>query len=193
MPRADLRRVHVGDDGYAEMRLVDVVAGQEFALAFGRGAAVRPHRGDDERVRAEFLQRADGRLGDGQDVLDPATAAPDGDLHAGLDALGGLGGEPLTAHLRGHVGDRGLRGGLADELNVGNVHGSLKMKDEPRMDTDETRMKTILGLIRVSSVSIHGFLRLSHSGVSFRVIFVPLRSTTISTGVPAFWALIAVM
>ncbi len=114
--------VHVGDDRHAEVRFVDVVAREQFALALGRRAAVRPHRRDDERLRAEFLQRLDGRLRDGEEVLDAATAAPDGDLHAGLDALGGLRSEPLLARLRGHIGDGRLRGGLADELNEGEIH-----------------------------------------------------------------------
>ena len=65
-------RIHVGLDRDAEVFLVDVVAGQQFALAFGRRPAVRAHRGDDERLGPQFLQRLDRGLDDEADVPDAA-------------------------------------------------------------------------------------------------------------------------
>ena len=62
----------------------------------------------------------------------PRLPHADGDPHAGLDALRGLGGEPLPADLAGDVGDRRLRGGLADELNERKVHGKPREKRSRR-------------------------------------------------------------
>ena len=59
---ADLHGVHVGLHRHPEVGFVDLIMRQQIALAFGCGTAVGAHRRDDERFRAEFQQRIDGRL-----------------------------------------------------------------------------------------------------------------------------------
>ena len=53
--------VHLGPDLDAHRLGGDPVAGQQLALAFGRRAAVAPHRGDDEGLEAHLLQGVDRR------------------------------------------------------------------------------------------------------------------------------------
>ena len=90
------------------------VAGQQLALALGGGAAVAPHRGDDERLVAHLLERVDGGPGDHGDPVDPPAADPDGDRAARRDALAQPAGADQPADRARDVLDPGLRDRLPD-------------------------------------------------------------------------------
>ena len=88
--------VHVGLDGHAHGFGRHAVAGQELALAVGGGAAVAPHRGDDERLVAHLAQRVDDRPGDPSDAADAPAADPHGDRTAPGDSLAAAGSSEST-------------------------------------------------------------------------------------------------
>ena len=122
----DLHGIHVGLHRHAEVGFVDLVMREQAALAVGRGAAVGPHRRDDERLRPEVDQRIDGRFRQHSVVLDPPAAAANGDAHTGANPRGEFGFLPNPPALGVDIRDERLRGGLANLLDEWNFHGESR-------------------------------------------------------------------
>jgi hypothetical protein len=79
-------RLHARADRAAAERLGHSVPFDQFALPFGRAAAVASHRRHDERLGPEPLQVPHGCLNDQGDISNPATAGSDSDRLATFDA-----------------------------------------------------------------------------------------------------------
>ena len=114
-------RVHVGADLDPHRLGRDPVARQELALALGGGAAVAPHRGDDERPEAHFLEGVDRRARHLGDHRDPAAPHADGDRPARRDPLAEPALEDQAPDRPRHVGDQGLGKRLANARRGGNA------------------------------------------------------------------------
>ena len=126
--RAELDGDHVGLDGDAQGFFADAVLPQQFALTFGRAAAVAAHGGDDERLGAGLAQhiqrRADHRL----QIGDASAADGNRDAIARLHLLEQAGAEPATANLAGDIG-QGRRGhDLTKRGKRGNFHERLSRR-----------------------------------------------------------------
>src|SRR4029077_10190856 len=100
------------------------------ALALGGGAAVAPHGGEDEGLRAQRLQLGNYLLGAIGNVGDSAASAAHGDGHAGLDLGSHLGTLELLGHGLRDVSDLDRFEFLADvdHARQGNI--------EPTRDVD---------------------------------------------------------
>ena len=107
---AHLDHVHRGADRAAHGRLGHAVVLEDRALALGRPAAMAPHRGDDEGVRAQRLQVVHGRADDRVDVDD--APAPDGQGHG----LARLHRQREPAERRPHRDGHVLDGGPVERL-----------------------------------------------------------------------------
>lgn len=76
---ADLSDFHRGADGRGHGGFGDAVGGEDFGLAFGCGAAVAAHGGEDEGLRAGGAEDVEGCADDCRDVRNAATADTDSD------------------------------------------------------------------------------------------------------------------
>jgi hypothetical protein len=82
---ADLAGVHRGADRHAERLFADTVVGEQLGLAFGCGATVAAHGGDNERFALRGAEEIQDFADDRLQVRNAAAADADGDLHAGFE------------------------------------------------------------------------------------------------------------
>src|SRR5690606_38991006 len=74
----EFRDLHGGANGTADLLLGDTVGSKRFLLAFGGGATVAAHGGDDEGLRSRYLETGDRGADDGLEIGDAAASNRDG-------------------------------------------------------------------------------------------------------------------
>ena len=104
---AQLHHFHLRLDRAADIALGDAVVLQHLALAFGRGAAVAAHGGEDEGLGAEGLELGHHLLHALGDVGDAAAAHTERNGHAGLHGAAHLGPLELLHYRLADVVDPG--------------------------------------------------------------------------------------
>ena len=95
-----LYRLHGTLDGTPHRLFGDTVVGQNLGLAFGGGAAVAAHRGDDIGFSLLGLDKVHHSASHNSVMMDPPATTGNGDFHARLD----LAAQGLPGQFQGHSG-----------------------------------------------------------------------------------------